>query len=121
MFALYRVRRHLVFCIIISIAVLMSGCAALGLGGKHYGAINFYSEPDGVEVINLQDDTNLGTTPVAVWWESDDGKPVHVTVEFRKQGYKEKITSFWVNTRHPNIEVAVKNGKPIKVQLIKRK
>ncbi len=108
-------------CVVLAAVVLFAGCAALGLGGKHYGAINFYSEPPGAEVINLRDDTNLGTTPIAVWWESSDGKPVHVTVEFRKHGYHEKITSFWVNTRHDSIDEAIDNAKPIKVQLSKRK
>ena len=120
MLASKQIRQSLVLGTLLAIAALAAGCAALGLGGKHYGAINFYSDPPGVEVINLQDDTNLGTTPIAVWWESDDGKPVHVTVEFRKHGYREKITSFWVNTRHDSIDEAINNAKPIKVQLTKR-
>lgn len=121
MFAGFRMRRGLFFTIMLALTAMLSGCAAIGLGGKHYGAVNFYSEPAGAEVVNLQDDTNLGTTPVAVWWESNDSKPIHVTVEFRKQGYKEKITSFWVNTRHGSIKEAVDNAKPMKIQLTKRK
>jgi len=96
---------------------LQSGCA----GGKTYGAVRFISEPAGAQVINLLDDSNMGATPLDVVWESTDGKSEYVTVEFRKHGYFEKITSFWVNKRHGSRQSALVEPQPIQVELLKRK
>ncbi len=95
----------------------LTGCA----GQKTYGAVKFTSNPSGAEVVNLKDDTTLGATPVLVVWEGEDGAPEYVTVEMRKAGFREEITSFWVNKRHPSREAAEAHPQPISVDLIKRK
>jgi hypothetical protein len=107
----------------ITAAVLLLGCALLGgcsSGTKTYGAVKFVTVPPGAEVINLKDDTNLGMTPVLVTWEGNEEKPENVTVEFKKPGYREEITSFWVNRRHVTREEAEAAPQPITVQLEKR-
>jgi len=97
--------------------LLLSGC---GSGRTTYGSARFVTDPPGAEVINLKDDTNLGMTPVVVTWEGNEEKPEYVTVEFKKPGYREEITSLWVNTRHPSREAAEADAQPITVHLQKR-
>ncbi len=94
--------------------------AACG-SSKTYGDVKFITIPPGAQVVNLRDDTNLGMTPVQVTWEGKDGKPEYVTVEVTKKGYKNDITSFWVNTRHASREAAAAEPQPITVELQKRK
>lgn len=97
-------------------AFFLGGCA----GSKTYGAVQFITVPAGAEVVNLKDDTNLGMTPVLVTWEGDEEKPEYVTLEFKKTGYKEEITSIWVNKRHKSRVSAAAEAQPITVQLHKR-
>lgn len=96
-----------------SIMLMLGGCA-------HYGAVHFVTDPPGAEVVNLRDDTSLGMTPVKVWWSENDSKPKHVTVQFNKDGYKERITNIWVNMRHGTKQEALANAKPVKIELQKR-
>lgn len=99
------------------VAVLgLSGCAKKTM----YGAVKFESNPPGAEVVNLKDDASLGVSPVVVTWETDDGSPQYVTVQLRKSGYLEHITSFWVNTRHESREEAQNEAQPIFVELKSR-
>ena len=108
------------FC---STVVLLWACCLLGgcsSGAKTYGSVKFVTTPSGAEVVNLQDDTNLGMTPVLVTWEGDEEKPENVTVEFRKPGYKEEITTFWVNKRHATREEAEADPQSVAVHLEKR-
>jgi hypothetical protein len=105
-------------------AALLFACCLLGgcsSGAKTYGSVKFVTTPSGAEVINLKDDTNLGMTPVLVTWEGNEEKPENVTGEFKKPGYKEEITSFWVNKRHATREAAEAAPQPISVQLEKRR
>ncbi len=97
-------------------AAFLGGCTS----AKTYGSVKFVSTPVGAEVINLKDDTNMGMTPVLVTWEGNEEKPEYVTVEFRKTGYREEITSFWVNKRHDTREAAASSAQPITVELEKR-
>ena len=78
--------------VILTIAII-SGCA-------HYGAARIVSNPAGAEVINLDDGTLLGTTPTTVWWKDSGGNRKNITVRFKKPGYKEKVTQFWLSMRH---------------------
>ncbi len=97
--------------------VVSAGCAKQ----KTYGAVKFQTNPPGAEVINLKDDASFGQAPLTVTWEAEEGAPQYVTVEMRKAGYREEITSFWVNTRHETREQAQEGAQPITVDLIKRK
>ena len=85
------------FTLTILAAVLMllvTGCA----GGIKYGAANINSTPEGAEIINLKDNTNLGRTPAQVVWRGE--KSEKITVQLQKDGYHYAITSFWINRRH---------------------
>ena len=79
--------------IVILTVAIISGCA-------HYGAARIVSNPAGAEVINLDDGTLLGTTPVTVWWKDSSGNRKNITVRFKKPGYKEKVSQFWLSMRH---------------------
>ena len=106
-----------IYALALGAVVQLTGCAST----KTYGAVKFDSIPPGAEVTNLKDDANLGMTPVLVTWEAEDAKPEYVTVELTKQGYRNQITSFWVNTRHENREAAAASPQPVTIELQKRK
>ena len=107
--------------IFIVIAMVITGAGMIGCAKKTtYGSVKFMTKPAGAEVVNLKDDATLGTSPVIVTWEAKDGKPEYVTVQMRKTGYREEITSFWVNTRHESRELSEANAQDISVDMIKR-
>ena len=106
--------RSLLAGVIMPGILLMTGCA-------HYGAVQFITDPPGAEIINLRDDTTIGTTPKKVWWKEKDGQPKHVTVHFVKEGYRERITNIWVNMLYSSKEEALANAKPLEISLEKKK
>jgi len=105
--------KGLLASVVLPAAVLLGGCA-------HYGAAQFVTDPPGAEVINLRDDTTLGTTPVKVYWKESDGQPKHVTVQFVKEGYRERITNIWVNMIYNSKDEALANAKPVRITLEKK-
>ena len=107
----------MVYLLAVAAMLQLTACGS----SKTYGDVKFITIPPGAQVVNLKDDTNLGMTPVQVTWEGKDGKPEYVTVELTKKGYKNDITSFWVNTRHETREAAAAEPQPVTVELQKRK
>lgn len=91
----------------------VSGCSS-------YGAASLLSEPMGAEVVNLEDDSLLGTTPVMVHWKNDREESKLITVRFHKTGYDDKVTAFWVNMRHSTRAKAEKEPQAVKVELKKQ-
>lgn len=114
---LQRIVRLFVLFFCLSGLLAQVGCAKR----KSYGAVQFVTNPPGAEIVNLRDDTSLGVSPIIVTWEAEEGKAEYVTVQFRKTGFLEEITRFWVNTRHDSREEAQAEAQPITVELIKRK
>ncbi len=106
-------------------AVKLGVLAAMGLltacSQTMYGVVKIESIPPGAEVVNLKDDTHLGMTPLLVTWESDDEDTRHATVELRKLGYVEEITSFWVKLRHETKEAAIAAPQSVSIELKKKK
>lgn len=102
------------FCVLLLLSSLVACSQTM------YGVVKIESIPPGAEVINLKDDTHLGMTPLLVTWEGEDDAAKHATVELRKVGYVEKITSFWVNMRHKTKEGATREPQPVTVELKKR-
>jgi len=85
-----------------STLLILAGTAALlagGCAGERYGAADINSVPEGADIINLKDNTNLGRTPAQVVWSGEEGSE-KVTVQLQKNGYHSTITSFWINKRH---------------------
>ena len=96
----------------IVIAALLSGCA-------NHGAALIRTEPEGAEVVNLEDDTVLGVTPVKVWWREGTEKRKFVNVRLQKVGYRDKTSSFWVTLRHGSKEEALEEPQFVEIKLDK--
>ena len=90
--------------------LVLSGCAS-------YGAARIQSVPPGAEVVNLEDDSLLGTTPVLVHWKTDRQESRLITVRFQKAGFNDKVTAFWVNMRHNSRESAEQDPQNVKIEL----
>lgn len=104
------------FCIAGQLLLLtMSGCAS----SLQYGAAKITSTPAGAEVVNLKDDSSLGITPVRVSFNGEAGTAEFVTVQVRKKGYSDRITSFWINRRHDSVSAAEDNAIDLHVELEK--
>jgi hypothetical protein len=90
----------------------------LGISGcSSYGAAKIQSLPSGAEVVNLEDDSLLGTTPVMIHWKNDREESKLITVRFHKPGYEDKATAFWVNMRHSSRADAEKSPQAVKIEL----
>ena len=101
--------------VLVGFSIVFSvGCATTDL----HGVAQINSIPSGAEVINLDDDTNLGVTPVSVWW-SEGKKRKFVNLRFQKRGYVDKTTSFWLSLRHSSRKKAVKDPQEVLVELEK--
>ena len=96
--------------------LLLSGCA----GSTEYGSAKINSEPQGAEVVNLRDNSHLGTTPVNVSFAGEAGSSEFITIQLRKLGYIDKITTFWINKRHKTAVEADDNAIDISVSLEKK-
>ncbi len=101
---------HKLASIIISV-ILIGGCAS------HYGAVTIMTEPAGVEVINAEDDSVLGTTPLTTIWKDSSRNRQYVALKLRKQGYQQEISHFWLNMRHTSKESAKEDAKIVQVAL----
>ena len=96
--------------------LFLSGCA----GSTQFGAAKISSNPEGAEVVNLRDNSHLGTTPMKVSFAGDADSSELVTIQLRKIGYIDKITSFWINKRHKTAIEADDNAIDISVTLEKQ-
>ena len=100
--------------------LLILSCIALSACSAHYGAAKIISHPAGAEVINMEDGTVLGVTPTESWWKYANDNNQHLALRFKKDGYHEKVTSFWLSMRHSSAEEAQKNPQLVEVSLQKR-
>ena len=96
--------------------VALCGC---GASIKH-GAANIKSTPSGAEVVNLRDASNLGITPVQVNFPGQADSSEYVTVQFRKVGYMDRISSFWITRKHGSKAAALAEPVDVHVELEKR-
>ena len=99
----------------VGMTLLVSGCSS----SLKYGSAKISSRPEGAEVINLKDDSNLGVTPVNVSFGGEADTAEFVTVQLRKPGYIDRITSFWINRRHTTQSEANNDAIDISVELEK--
>jgi hypothetical protein len=103
--------------VVLLFVAMMSGCSM----STKYGSAKITSTPAGAEVVNLKDDSNLGVTPVKVTFRGAADTAEKITVQLRKSGYLDRITSFWINRRHDTPEDANANAVDIHVGLEKQK
>ncbi|MEE4315115.1 MAG: hypothetical protein V2J11_11490 [Desulfofustis sp.] len=100
----------------VSAVLLLSGCAS----SNKYGAAKIGSIPEGAEVVNLKDQSHLGMTPVKVSFPGQADTAEFVTIQLRKPGYIDRITSFWINRKHKTPADAEANAVDIQVELEKK-
>jgi hypothetical protein len=92
----------------------LSGCAS------YYGAATIVSDPPGAQVINDDDGKVLGVTPLTTWWKSGDTSRQHIILDFTKDGYYKKISSFWLSMRHRTQGAAIDAPQVWEVTLEKK-
>ena len=98
----------------LSLSFLVSACAS------HYGAARITSTPAGAEVISGKDGSSLGVTPTKVVWKEASDNNQHLILRFRKGGYYEKVTSFWLHMRHSTSVKAEESPDLVDVVLQKK-
>jgi len=106
------------FFVFLCVSVLLSGCV---VESSPYGAAQIVSDPPGAEVVNTQDGSTLGTTPLEHVWETEEGKSEYFMFNVSKPGYEDKITAFFVNPRYDSEDSALENPQKIEVSLQKVK
>lgn len=102
--------KHAIFALFLPL--LLIGCSS------HYGAARISSVPAGAEVINIDTGTVLGVTPTEVWWEAKSSKKRFINVRLRKNGFYDKLATFWLSMRHSSPEEALKNAQKVEVNLL---
>ncbi len=102
---------------ILFIALTLTGCGI----NKKYGIAKINSTPTGAEIINLKDSSNLGITPAQVFFSGEADTSEFVTIQLRKLGYRDRITTFWINRRHSSVVKAEEGAIDIHVELEKVK
>lgn len=102
-----------VMTMVLAFGVLAGGCVT------HHGAANIVSIPEGAEVINVDDDTVLGVTPVKVWWREGKEERRRINVRLHKSGYRDKVTSFFVTFRHGSKNSALDEPQFVRIVLDK--
>jgi len=95
-------------------------CLTLSACGAHYGAARFVSDPPGAEVINLDDGTVIGITPVTMFWKDSSDARQHPAIRLKKDGYYEKVSSFWLSMRHGNQKEAIENAQLVEIKMQKK-
>ncbi len=91
----------------------LSGCA------YHHGAAYIKTDPPGAQVINMDDSSVLGITPVKIWWRESAEQRKFVNILVHKAGYRDKTTSFWVTLRHSNRQSALNAPQNVDIDMDK--
>jgi len=107
---------NILFVLCFFLFLSQSGCSS----SPKYGVAKIDSTPPGAEVVNLKDNTLLGITPVEVSFTGEADSAEYVTIQLRKPGYIERITSFWINRRHETPLLAKENAVDVKLILEKK-
>lgn len=93
--------------------ITLSGCA------YHHGAAYIQTDPPGAQVINMDDSSVLGITPVKIWWRESAEQRKFVNILVHKAGYRDKTTSFWVTLRHGNRQSALSDPQNVDIEMDK--
>ena len=101
-----------------SIAIMMLMSTACS---TYYGAANINSVPEGSEVINDEDGSLLGVTPLTVWWKDSSSRRKQMILQIRKDGFYTKTAVFWLSLRHKSKEAALKEKQLVKFNLLEKK
>lgn len=99
---------------IIALMATTSACSTF------YGAADINSVPEGSEVINDQDGTLLGVTPLTVWWKDSSSRRKQIILQIKKDGFYTKTAVFWLSMRHKSKEAAIKEKQLVKFNLLEK-
>lgn len=100
--------------------IIIFFCLTLSACASHYGAARIVSSPAGAEIISDEDGSILGVTPATVWWKEDSHQRKYRVVRLRKEGYREKVASFWLSMSHSSIKKAQKSPTSVQEVLEKK-
>jgi hypothetical protein len=100
--------------IVIFFCITLSACAS------HYGAVKIVSSPSGASIISDEDGSILGVTPATVWWKEDSRLRKYRIVRLRKEGYREKVASFWLSMSHTSLKKAQQSPTSVEEVLQKK-
>ena len=95
-------------------------CLALSACASHYGAARIVSDPPGAEVINLDDGTVIGITPLTYWWKDGSANRQHIPIRLKKAGYYEKVSSFWLSMRYSSQAAATQSPDLVEIAMQKK-
>lgn len=95
-------------------------CVSLSACASHYGAATIVSSPAGAQIISDEDGSLLGVTPATVWWKEDNQQRKYRVVRLRKEGYREKVASFWLSMSHSSLKKAQKSPTSVQEVLVKK-
>jgi hypothetical protein len=95
--------------------MILIGCSAPTT--THYGSASIVSEPPNANIVNLKDDSAIGTTPLKYTWENEARDEEYIQLKLTAPGYADQVTSFFLNSRYESKEDAEKIPQAIKVNM----
>jgi hypothetical protein len=105
--------------VLAGLVFLLSGCAEPE--NPPFGALEIISYPPGADVVRLEDNSTLGTTPLKHAWETEEGKAEYIIVSLKKSGYEDTVTTFFVNPLYDSEDAAMEDPQVIEVRLKQKK
>ena len=94
--------------------MLISACST------HHGAARIVSIPAGAKVVSIDDGSVIGTTPLVLNFKTTNPERQHLPIKLVKDGYYDKVESFWLNMRHASQKAAEREPNIVEIQLVKR-
>jgi len=95
-------------------------CLLVSACGTHHGAARIVSIPTGAKVVNIDDGSIVGTTPLVLNFKNSNSERLHLPVKLVKEGYYDKVGSFWLSMRHASQKDAENEPEIVEIQLVKR-
>lgn len=116
---MYKIIGVLAFvAVAVGLVFFSAGCAVKK--NPPFGAAEIVSTPPGADVVNMLDNSMLGTTPFKYVKETEDGEAHYITVKVAKPGYEEKTVSFFLSPKYEDEETAMENPQSVEVNLMQK-
>jgi hypothetical protein len=104
------------------IVMLWAGTTLTGCGrgaASHYGSASIVSEPPDATVVNLEDGSTIGSTPLQYTWETGEVSEKYIQLRLNSTGYEDQVAEFFLNSRHGSKEGAEETPQTIHVKMKK--
>jgi len=101
-----------------ALVFFLAGCAVEK--NPPFGAAEFISNPPGADVVSLEDNSTLGTTPFKYVRETEIGEEVYINVKVSKPGYGDKVVSFFLAPQFEDEEAAMNNPQQVEINLMQK-